>query len=146
MRWSRTSPTALPGSEADWDSNVTVVDSTVVGNMAVSYGGGFTSFAERLRIEGSTITDNVAESGAGVYANGPRVEIVGSTLLRNYATFLGGGAQVAVGELVSEGSDWGTDADDNLPDDLLISMLQVVVGYGADETFTCTPESCTPEP
>ncbi len=84
-------------SAAFGSPKVRVVDSVISGNHADDYGGGL---AGELRIERSTIANNSAdERGGGVYLSA-RSELVDSTILDNEAKS-GGGIFVSTGNVVS---------------------------------------------
>jgi hypothetical protein len=97
----------------------TIVDSAITGNHVASseaaHGGGIyvvgcTVCPLTLRVEASTISDNVVESathaggGGGIYINAGVVEVVDSTIGGNEATGRGGGIHQSFGELLVEDS------------------------------------------
>jgi hypothetical protein len=99
-----------------------------------------------LTVDGVEVVDNVAVDGGGFYAGLDTIVVIASSVLRNQAT-RGGGAIVAYealdpAMLVSVATDWGVDADDNLPGDVFTSTE--VSGYGRVATFDCTPFGCEP--
>ena len=72
--------------------NVTLIRTTVAGNVTSRFGGGVMVSGENseLAIRNSIVRRNIAfQSGGGVY--GERVTLTNSTFSRNYAEFSGGG-------------------------------------------------------
>jgi CSLREA domain-containing protein len=87
---------------------MTITDSQISGNTAVSLGGGIYQFGTDawLSIENSSITDNAGASGGGIAAFGGQLTVVASQLRENVATdpTSGGGggvylAQAATGRI-----------------------------------------------
>jgi hypothetical protein len=80
------------GSEGD--STVTVVNSTISDNRTTlggdDLGGGIYTAFSHLTIVNSTVSGNLATTGGGIYADGGLVEIANSTISGNSAS-LGGG-------------------------------------------------------
>jgi hypothetical protein len=68
---------------------MTIVDSTIDGNTATTNGGGIVSISQGNQIVGSTISNNSAESGGGVWMRGGT--ILQSTISGNSAEVSGGG-------------------------------------------------------
>ena len=80
--------------------NLELINSSVSGNSAGSQGGGIYSSGDRLIIDNSTISDNVAidargglsgSFGGGIATVGTTVEITGSSIVNNTAAIGGGG-------------------------------------------------------
>lgn len=99
-----------------------------------------------LTVDGVEVVDNVAVDGGGFYAGLDTIVVIASSVLRNQAT-RGGGAIVVDSTLdpallVSVATDWGVDADDNMPGDVFTATE--VGGYGTVETFDCSPVGCQP--
>lgn len=107
-------------------------------------------YGTRCAVDGTQITDNQATgSGGGLYvaSSSPvplELTLENATILRNTAP-QGGGVQVLDALLDSVACDWGTDGDDNAPDDVQIGSVSSG-GYGADATFRCADEVCDPMP
>jgi hypothetical protein len=49
------------------------------------------------------------------------------------------------GRLESELTDWGTDGDDNLPEDVFLELGGQGTTYGAQASFVCTQYECVSE-
>ncbi|MGD9128111.1 MAG: hypothetical protein PVH19_12100, partial [Planctomycetia bacterium] len=72
-------------------SDLTVIDSTISENVSAS-GGGLTSFVSTLTMVGSTVSQNTApEVGGGLFITGSTVEIHHSAFQGNVAGSYGGG-------------------------------------------------------
>jgi hypothetical protein len=72
-------------------SNVTIVNSTITGNYAGAYGGGIDNNSySTMRIDGSTIEDNSANTGGGIY-NYSIIHVENSTIFSNTGRALAGG-------------------------------------------------------
>lgn len=129
-------------------SDVTLVDSTLSGNISSGYGGAIMGTGGSLTLLGSTVTGNAAQRGGGLWSSGPVVLIdtliadntasqygggahvnwVGSIactrttgtagFLRNTATLKGGGVYLDRSDLQSNACDWGTGGNDNSADDV----------------------------
>jgi hypothetical protein len=128
------------------NSALHVVGGSISGNTA-SLGGGVMlrdsgSYYGPSSLEGVTISDNTAESGGGLWVAGA-VELASCDISGNVAGE-GGGVRLSSGQLSSELSDWGVEADDNSPEDLLTPQ-GAYSGYGEQETFSCAG-SCAPLP
>jgi hypothetical protein len=114
----------------------------VTGNVATQYGGGvYATNGATMTTQGATVTDNLSERGGGIYINGGASVVVdGGSVLRNgdATTVSGGGARLQDGNLQSIQVDWGSAADDNLPDDVYVSSLGLLYdAYGATASFSC---------
>jgi hypothetical protein len=96
-----------------------------------------------VSIDGVQVADNRADAGGGLYIVDSDVVVSGSTVIRNTATEGGGAKLSSGGTLVSADTDWGTDGDDNLPDDVYADGS--IGGYGAAAAFECSV-GCTPLP
>jgi hypothetical protein len=88
---SNTAGGAISSSE-----NLTIRDSVITGNAVVhgtSRGGGIANFSGALNIERTTISDNSANDGGGVFVGygGGTLNLTDSTISGNQATFDGGG-------------------------------------------------------
>lgn len=142
--------------DGEYFNRMTITSGRVVGN-AADFGGGLSLNVGGVTLEGVTVADNVAaESGGGLWVRGAEATVSASTILRNAAA-TGGGAALqsaplepdpftGVASLVSEGSDWGAGADDNVPGDVDANDA-VYAGYAAGATFACdATRGCTPAP
>ncbi len=123
----------------------------IVGNTSVSWGGAlYANNGADVTIDGTPITGNVSDFGAGIYINqGSSVAISNSFVEDNgdIATTTGGGARIANGSLTSTNTGWGAEPLDNTPDDVVAGAGGVVyIGYEAGETFTCDELACDPVP
>jgi hypothetical protein len=132
---------------------------SIVGNVAAGNGGGLALSDATNALGGPTgdltltateITDNQASTGGAAYTdpvaeNSVTLTLQDSTVARNAATAAGGVALPVAGtELVSLDSDWGTAADDNLPDDV-VAGGNPYAGY-ALASFACDVAGCSPTP
>jgi hypothetical protein len=127
-------PSALVG-----EGSVAVEGVTLTGNVASQGGGGLEISANTgpVSIANSVVTDNQARDGAGIHAMFGPVSVTSTAILRNVAGQDGGGILLEYdAELDVEACDLGSDADDNLPDDVSIDG-DGVSGYGAGATFSC---------
>jgi hypothetical protein len=111
-----------------------------------------------LVLDGVEISGNSASNqGGGLWLLSGAAFVLGGEITGNTA-LLGGGASVKTGgELSSQDCDWGSDAEENAPDDVFASLLEdpklppdpnasSVTGYGAGSTFSCTEAGCDPLP
>ena len=152
------------------DGAVTLGDDTFDNNRADGKGGAVNAYYAVVVADGTTFLGNLGDWGGAAFLYG--AELTGSSLHIQYnEADLGGGLYVYVGstatltsstitgqvasagggarvrsnsELTSDGCDWGTDSDDNSPDDIYLSTT-TYDDYGADESFTCSSESDTCE-
>ena len=76
-------------------NGVTVENSTISGNVASAVGGGI--YANDLSVSRSTVDNNSANFGGGIYAYGDNTTISNSTISGNSATSGGGGGIVLAG-------------------------------------------------
>lgn len=145
-----------------------VVDTEISGNTATGDGGGLwitRADGEQAVLEHDTFSANGASSGGGIYATETDVWLLDTELVLNTATSgagltvrdgdllveiaivtgnvasADGGGALVVGDssLVSVDSDWGTDADDNLPSDVDYLGVSYAVPLG---DFACTAGGC----
>lgn len=135
----RPSGFAVPGY-----SDIDLTDSTVRANTADYAGGGLLLLGDRsislpsVRISGSAVEDNRAQSGGGVWADDGFIT-TSETSVRNNSASAGAGAMVTgpLGYLSSSGSDWS-----NAPDDVQTEAGNVYV-YGTTD-FSCDATTCVP--
>lgn len=125
------------------------LESTTVAFNTAPRGGGVACYGPFCALVLSDVTDNTAtESGGGLLLQFYDGVVDRCTILRNTAPVGGGASTTAVGPyvamLASIASDWGVDADDNVPDDILVGLVSVS-GYGAGASFVCD-DACTPAP
>jgi hypothetical protein len=138
----------IVGNQADRGAGValwtgTLRECTVTANGAVTQGGGLDVVGEEgdepSAIYDTIVADNTAPAGAAlsVYGIGLLVEL--SSVWRNAS--VSGGAVVlqAQGTLQVLDSDFGTDADDNLPVDLQLESGAYSFGHGS---FSCDETEC----
>jgi hypothetical protein len=94
-----------------------------------------------------TVTDNESSRDGGGLSlmNEGRVAAADLIVLRNTAERRGGGVSLDAADLAVTTSDFGADADDNVPSDVW-TPAGPVHGYAADATFTCSPRGCEPTP
>ena len=81
------------GIYSNYYNTVNVIESTINGNISGSVGGGIAS-AGTLNVTNSTIAQNAASTGGGIYnvfLEGGSTTIVDSTVVQNSATSAGGG-------------------------------------------------------
>ena len=80
-------------------STMTIVDSTIAGNAAVTAAGIYSGDNSMTTIRNSTITANVVQNGGGggLYIDGGTVVITGSTISGNTALFRGAGISMPAG-------------------------------------------------
>ena len=122
---------AISGGGVYVFNNGLVQDTEITANQAV-YGGGVQSGGATLtRV---TLSGNRAVDGGGLYLYDDTT-LQDTTVTGNLAD-RGGGAWLELGVLTSLTSDWGTGADDNVPDDVA-SELSSEASYGAGASFTC---------
>jgi hypothetical protein len=90
-----TGQTQLPGEM----QAVSIIDSTVSGNVTASTGGGYgdENGQGTLFVQNSTIANNSANLGGGIQADGPVTTILNSTITGNSSQTSGGGIVVPTG-------------------------------------------------
>jgi hypothetical protein len=130
---------------------VTVSDTAITGNRAPDGVGGVSievDDAPDTLFTRVTLTDNEGRHTGAIAVYYGRARLVDSTVLRNLATEgeAGGGRLAFDGALEVTGTDFGAGADDNSPSDVSTPAAGVFHGYGADSTFTCNSNGCTPTP
>ncbi len=135
-------------------SGSTLSDVTIDANTATDVGGGLVA-VNGVAVETSTLSNNTAVTGAGILvdADDPHHEttVDDCVITGNVASESGGGA-VVYSRFESIHTDWGSDASDNVPDDVLFQFdptdLGVFVVYediGAFADFVCDLETGTCE-
>ncbi len=87
--------TPLPGEI----QAVAIIDSTIADNVTVSAGGGYGDQGGQgtLFVQNSTISDNSANDGGGIQADGPSTTILNSTITGNSSQTVGGGIEATAG-------------------------------------------------
>jgi hypothetical protein len=141
-----------------WDVHAIIDACTITGNDADLAGGGVyfrgsqlfgkdTVTRGTLAIDGSTLGDNRAARGAGLYVHAGSAAITGGSWLHNLATGDGGAVWMAPldASVSVDGADLGSGADDNLPDDVAVGEIGYL-GYGSTSTFACAGDGCMPAP
>jgi hypothetical protein len=126
-------------------SSLSMTGCTVSDNVADESGGAMVLFEiPVVQIDSTSIIDNVSLDGGGLTVGGSSVTLSGSTVLRNEATSLGGALLLyaGTGEVVSVDSDWGTGADDNTPQDVVVPGVGMWTGYGVGASFQCDVTGC----
>jgi hypothetical protein len=126
-------------------SSLSMTGCTLSENFADESGGAMVLFGVPVvQIDSTSIIDNVSLDGGGLTVGGSVVTLTGSTVQRNEATSTGGGLLLyaGIGEVVSVDSDWGTDTDDNAPQDVAIPGVGAWTGYGAGASFQCDVAGC----
>jgi hypothetical protein len=124
-------------------ADVTLESVEVRENLSGLSGAG-ASFTGLVTITDSTFTGNIAGIDAGgfyLYGSDSVLTITGSEVTSNSATLygtLGGGALLFGGTLVSQDTDWGTGATDNVPADVSLLQGNQSYGYAGVASFTCT--------
>ncbi|MGH2685433.1 MAG: choice-of-anchor Q domain-containing protein, partial [Actinomycetota bacterium] len=82
-----------------FESDLTILDSTISGNRAASQGGGIASFNSELSLDGVALSDNFVQGpnadGGGILALGSSLTAVNTTLSGNRAPDDGGGIYIA---------------------------------------------------
>ena len=108
-----------------------VEDTAILSNQGLSGGGVWSRDTTLTRV---TLSENRAVDGGGLSVFG-EATVADSSVTGNLAD-RGGGAWLGGGVLTSLTSDWGTGADENLPDDVA-SETSSEASYGAAASFTC---------
>ncbi len=87
--------TPLPGEIAA----VAIIDSTIADNVTASTGGGYGDQGGQgtLFVQNSTISDNSANEGGGIQADGPSTTILNSTITGNSSQTFAGGIEAIAG-------------------------------------------------
>ena len=140
----------------DRDSAITLKNCTVTKNESETFGGGIllrTSAGGlvygKLILEDSTVTENKAQNGGGIYVNWSNLVIKNSVLTSNTATDEGGGVYVAKGTFEMEGSATVThSAEAHKNDVYLKNGSKITVGgilnpQGGGKAARITPETYT---
>jgi CSLREA domain-containing protein len=105
------------GLAGGWYFTFTIRDSTISGNTATTYGGGIhMSSGTSLKVINSTVANNTAGVGGGIYTEGASTSITHSTIAGNSANWVGGvfGSITAANSIIAanvseSGLDlWGT--------------------------------------
>ena len=92
------------GGISSYDNSASITNTRLVGNVARICGGGIYVTREAT-IAGSTVAENYAESGGGIYVRSHQnVTITDSTIARNSASKSGGGGILSEGKLSVAGS------------------------------------------
>ncbi|MCB9695375.1 MAG: putative metal-binding motif-containing protein [Alphaproteobacteria bacterium] len=126
----------------DGGGHFTVVD-------AVLENGGPMWVYDHLELVDVVVRDNSWGYSGGAYVESTGTltctasDNPGAGFFRNTAAGIGSGGAVWVqpgGTLISNGCDWGTGVDDNLPHDILTDTA--VFDFGDDATFTCGGTTC----
>ena len=133
----------LAVESGDYDVNITIVGGTITSNDAVR-GGGVFSYVNTT-FDGTGITDNTADDGAGLYINGGQTTMIGGSLLRNVAQTGGGGVYIALDYEPPTFDATEVDFADNAPTDVSIEETGID-GYGSGASFSCGESGCTPAP
>ena len=104
----------------DRDSAITLKNCTVTKNESKTSGGGISLHTSssglvngKLILEDSSVTENKAQNGGGIYVDWSNLVIKNSVLTSNTATDEGGGVYVAKGTFEMEGSSRITPSTDN---------------------------------
>jgi hypothetical protein len=127
-------------------SSLSMTDCTVSSNVVEESGAGLVLFeVPDVQIDSTSIVDNTSFDGGAFTVGGSTITITDSAVLRNTATGQGGGLLLypGIGELTSMNSDWGTGADDNVPQDVSIPGIGMYSGYGMGASFVCDVTGCT---
>ena len=129
----------------------TLTGGEITDNTSVSWGGGiYANNGADLAIDGTLITQNNSDFGAGLYIHQDSSIAIANAVVEdngNNATTTGGGARIGEGDLVSTNTDWGVNPLDNTPDDVVAGLTGAVyIGYETSETFTCDASACAPVP
>ena len=126
--------------------SLTMTDCTITDNSADEVGGGMVLFdVPQVSIAGSSIHDNTGLDGAGLGVAGSQVTLTDTAVVRNTAMGTGGGMllQPGTGVITVIIGDWGTGADDNAPQDVVVPGVGSFSGYGAAASFECDATGCS---
>jgi hypothetical protein len=124
--------------------SLSLFDCTIADNVSDELGAGIVLVGvPMVEIDSTTIVDNDSLDGGGLGIVDSLVTITNSTVRRNSATSVGGGLLLYAsgGAVISVDSDWGTGADDNVPQDVAIPGVGSWA-YGAGASFQCDALGC----
>lgn len=127
-------------------ASLSMTGCTISGNVADENGGGMVLFeVPTVQIDSTTIVDNDSLDGGGITIGGSVVTLTDSSVQRNTASTAGGGLLLygGIGELASIDSDWGTAANDNTPQDVVVVGVGTWGGYGPGASFVCDVTGCS---
>ena len=140
----------------DRDSAITLKNCTVTKNESKTSGGGISLHTSssglvngKLILEDSSVTENKAQNGGGIYVDWSNLVIKNSVLTSNTATDEGGGVYVAKGTFEMEGSATVTpSAEAHKNDVYLKNGSKITVGgilnpQGGGKAARITPETYT---
>ncbi len=136
----------LGGAIMAASGDVTIRESRFEHNEA-TLGGAIWAYDADLLVEDSVVLFNAAETGGALYLDGTPLTCVGQAgeilgFFANTATGWGG-AVYSNGSVTSDLCDWGSMADSNLPQDLVIADA-VFADYDDDASFYCDAQGCGP--
>lgn len=124
-----------------------VIDSSIVDNTAEDDGGGLAfeldldDTSASVTFEGTLIDGNDGRFGGAILVQGGEATVTRSTVTNNMARGGGGAFLGYSGVLVSTSTDWGTDTEDNAPDDVGMGS-ESYTDFGAASDFECTAVVC----
>ncbi|MEM8641199.1 MAG: CHAT domain-containing protein [Cyanobacteria bacterium P01_G01_bin.54] len=93
------------GGIISYNGNITLINSTLSGNSAGNDGGGIKSFYGNITLINSTVSGNIAnDDGAGIQSDDSNITLINSTVTGNSARDDGGGIQSDYGNITLNSS------------------------------------------
>lgn len=130
--------------QSNGSGSLSLTDCTIADNVSDEFGAGMVLVGvPMVAITSTTIVDNQSLDAGGIGIADSLVAITSSTVLRNSALGTGGGVLLYAGSgaVVSTDTDFGTAADDNVPQDVAIPGVGSW-SYGAGASFQCDVLGC----